>query len=150
MKSVPKKKNDSKCPLKVSKSMVVSGFFRNFAEHLRKMHAQADPPEACEASTNVAKGTDRTSYGGQPKASEVATARPTGCIANSHLTWRTAWLKLWLLHSRPSSLHSRWFHVWVLSLHFNRPLHARRGKGGCGKWKIGHSLAAGPKKKNCV
>ena len=22
--------------------MVVSGFFRNFAEHLRKMHAQAD------------------------------------------------------------------------------------------------------------
>ena len=69
----------------MSKSMVVSGFFRNFAEHLRKMHAQADPPEACEASTNVAKGTDRTAYGAQPKASEVATARPTGCIANSHL-----------------------------------------------------------------
>ena len=85
VKSVPKKKNDSKCPLKMSKSMVVSGFFRTFAEHLRKMHAQAHPPEACEASTNVAKGTDRTSYGGQPKASEVATARPTGCIANSHL-----------------------------------------------------------------
>ncbi len=62
--------------------MVVSGFFRNFAEHLRKMHAQADPPEACEASTNVAKGTNRTAYGAQPEASEVATARPTGCTAD--------------------------------------------------------------------
>ncbi len=63
--------------------MVVSGFFRTFIEHLRKMHAQADPPEACEASTNVAKGTDRTSYGAQPETSEVATARPTGCTANA-------------------------------------------------------------------
>ena len=63
--------------------MVVSGFFRNFAEHLRKMHAQTDPPEACEASTNVAKGTDRTAYGAQPEASEVATAKPTGCTANA-------------------------------------------------------------------
>ena len=83
MKSVPKKKNDSKRPLKMSKSMVVSGFFRNFAEHLRKMHAQADPPEACEASTNVAKGTDRTAYCAQPEASEVATAKSTGCTANA-------------------------------------------------------------------
>ena len=62
--------------------MVVSGFFRTFAVHLRKMHAQAEPPEACEASTNVAKGTDRTAYGAQPEASEVATARATGCTAN--------------------------------------------------------------------
>ena len=83
MKSVPKKKNDSKCPLKMSKSMVVSGFFRNFAVHLRKMHAQADSPEACEASTNVAKSTDRTVYGAQPEASEVATAKSTGCTANA-------------------------------------------------------------------
>ena len=45
--------------------------------------SQADPPEACEASTNVAKGTDRTAYGVQPEASEVATARPTGCTANA-------------------------------------------------------------------
>ena len=42
VKSVPKKKNDSKRPLKMSKSMVVSVFFRNFAVHLREMHAQAD------------------------------------------------------------------------------------------------------------
>ena len=42
----------------MKKSLVVLGFSRNFAEHLRKMHAQADPLEACEASTNFAKGTN--------------------------------------------------------------------------------------------